>query len=135
MNALIDARAGSAAAQFAIIAPFVLILLGGIMDFGRYAYAGATLDDAIRQALRMAIVRSDVSGNPASQADVVGWVRQKATALDTTACTATVSYSDGNRPGSTITIRMVCPFTFLMPGLRHFGTRQLSHEAGLAITT
>jgi len=47
---------GQALTEFAIVLPLLLLLLVGILDFGRAVYASHTIGNAARQAARLAIV-------------------------------------------------------------------------------
>lgn len=55
---------GAAAVEFAIILPLLLILVAGIVDFGRLLYAEVMVTNAAREGARMLAM-----GYPASDAD------------------------------------------------------------------
>jgi Flp pilus assembly protein TadG len=76
---------GQALPEFAIIAPVLILLIMGILDFGRGIYAYSAVSNAARMGARTAIVNQnpvDISGRAAGQATGLG--------IDPTApCTAT----------------------------------------------
>jgi Flp pilus assembly protein TadG len=43
---------GAAAVEFAIIFPMLLLMLGGIIDFGRYFYAQVVMSNAVQEGAR-----------------------------------------------------------------------------------
>lgn len=47
---------GQALAEFALVLPLLLLLMVGILDFGRAVYASHTIGNAAREAARLAIV-------------------------------------------------------------------------------
>ena len=130
---MLSCEKGVGAIEFALILPAFVALLFGIIEFGRYVYTAAALNSATRQAVRMAIVRSEQSGNPVQQAELIAYAKAKAVGLNTTSCTPTVSYSAGNVPGSTVTVALSCPFSFNVPGLNY--TVTVSQRASMTIST
>src|SRR5437899_784452 len=51
----IGMRRGTAAVEFALVAPLFLLLVFGILDFGRLFYVQETLQHALREAGRFAV--------------------------------------------------------------------------------
>lgn len=51
-----EGRRGQALVEFALILPILILLLVGIFDFGRAIYAFNTVNNAAREAVRLAIV-------------------------------------------------------------------------------
>ena len=114
---LFRANDGATVVEFALILPLFLLLMGGIIEFGRYVYVGTTLKSAAMQAVRMAVVRSDASGNSVTKSEIVTYAQGKAFGVDTQSCPPEVTYTAGNLPGSTVAVRFNCPFAFAIPGL------------------
>ncbi|GAA6527561.1 TadE/TadG family type IV pilus assembly protein [Intrasporangium sp. DVR] len=50
------AERGAAAVEFAILLPVVLLIIGGIVDFGRFFFAKIELTNAAREGARAAVV-------------------------------------------------------------------------------
>jgi Flp pilus assembly protein TadG len=54
---------GAAAVKFALILPFLMLLVFGIIDFGHYWYIGQVITNASREGARYGIIyRTDTSG-------------------------------------------------------------------------
>jgi Flp pilus assembly protein TadG len=67
MSPLMDASSrprGQALVEFAIIIPLFLVLLMGILDFGRVVWATTSLASAAREAARYAIVHGGSATDP-----------------------------------------------------------------------
>ncbi|WP_338748801.1 TadE family protein [Janibacter alittae] len=47
---------GAAAVEIAIILPMLLLVIGGIVDFGRFFFYEVTLTNAVREGARVAVV-------------------------------------------------------------------------------
>ena len=60
MNPLVDRwrRDGQALVEFALVVPVLILLLFGILDFGRAIYAYNTIADAARDGARVAVGES-----------------------------------------------------------------------------
>ena len=101
---------GAVAVEFAVSATAMFVFLFGVVEIGRLAFSQHTLDQALRQAGRQAIVRSDTSASPIDAAGVEAIVRLVADALDGSALVVTVSYPSGNSVGSPLTINAVYQF-------------------------
>jgi len=54
LRALLDDRNGSAAAELALVTPFLLVLLFGALDLGNYFMSEHAVDKAVRDAARYA---------------------------------------------------------------------------------
>ncbi|SOC37260.1 TadE family protein [Ureibacillus acetophenoni] len=103
---------GASIVEFALILPLLILLVFGIIDFGRIFHAYLTIDHAGREAARVASVGkfSDVettavqkSGNMITAEDVE------------------VTYSDVNKiRGSIATVKIDYKITFLTPIIQPF---------------
>jgi len=51
-----SAERGASAVEFAILLPLVLLIIGGIVDFGRFFFAKIELTNAAREGARAAVV-------------------------------------------------------------------------------
>ncbi len=99
----LDARAGGAAVEFAIIGPMLLILLSGIFTYGGYFLTAHTVqqitNDAARAALaglddeeRAALARESAQGGVRGQAFMRGELTQVAVSRDGAALSIAVTY-------------------------------------------
>ncbi|MDP7549391.1 MAG: pilus assembly protein [Alphaproteobacteria bacterium] len=59
-------QCGAIAIEFALVAPVLLTILFGIMQFGFYFYAQASVNNAVREAARQLAVGSATVGGTAS---------------------------------------------------------------------
>ena len=91
---------GAALVEFAIVAPLLLLLVFGIIEFGRAYNAQNTLTHAAREGAReYAITQDPVAGEAAAI--------NAATSLDPALITATLSACD---PGQPATVTLEYPF-------------------------
>jgi Flp pilus assembly protein TadG len=77
MRKLIAGRAqhGQTIVEFALILPIFILVLVGIIDFGRAVYASSTIQNAAREAVRVGIVDQNatvVEGEAIEQAVALG---------------------------------------------------------------
>ncbi|MBI3967737.1 MAG: pilus assembly protein [Chloroflexi bacterium] len=57
---------GQSLVEFALVMPVFLTLIFGVFDFGRYAYAQAVLDNAVREGARHGMMQPTHTNNAAS---------------------------------------------------------------------
>lgn len=81
---------GQSLVEFALVVPILMLVMFGIIDFGRAIYAYNTISNASRQAVRLAIVDQNVS-NVESEA------MQHSVGLGVTAADVDVAF---RQPGS-----------------------------------
>ena len=102
---------GAAAVEFALILPVLILLIGGIVDFGRAMYTEVMLTNASREGARTAII------NEATLSDV----RTRASAAPP-AITVTTNATMCGGAGSSTTVTSSTPFNWVIlgPALRMF---------------
>jgi Flp pilus assembly protein TadG len=109
---------GQALVEFALILPILVLLLVGLFDFGRAIYAFNTINQAAREAARLAIVDQTVAHVQAEgaksavslavdEADVVVDFRDRLTPDAPGSCTAAVAGDDNNTDGIVLCIAVV----------------------------
>lgn len=98
-----SADRGSAAVELALVLPFLLLLLCGLIDFGRAYNARITLEHAAREAVRVwALGGTTAATTTAAQ--------NAATGLSgVTVATTTCSF------GAATTVTVTAPFGYLTP--------------------
>ena len=73
---------GSTIVEFAMVFPFLLLLIFGVMDFGFYFFVQHSLQFATREGVRLALVGGTInnsSGNPMSrEASIVQTIQSRA---------------------------------------------------------
>jgi Flp pilus assembly protein TadG len=67
---------GMSAVEFALLLPLMLLIVGGIMDFGNLYYQLNIVNEAAREAARIASTQK-TNGNPANQTTVQTTIRSK----------------------------------------------------------
>ncbi|MGM0929965.1 MAG: TadE/TadG family type IV pilus assembly protein [Actinomycetota bacterium] len=106
---------GAAAVEFALVLPVLLLLLLGIVEFGRVYNAQMQLTAAARDGARVMTINSTVSSAADSRAAVIASAPALAPAI--TADQITIAISPGNTgacaPGSVATVTVAYPMNFL----------------------
>jgi Flp pilus assembly protein TadG len=121
------ARRGAALVEFAIIFPLLIILVFGVIDFGRAFFLRNNLVAAVREGARAAAVMAEGSAAPCGRAtDIRNRVRSYVTAFGGTALTDAqlpLTFTGACGSGTTdITVRIQdYPFTPLTPVFRLIG--------------
>ena len=110
-----DARdSGAAAVEFALVLPILLLLVFGIVDFGRLYFTQITLTDAAREGARvLALEGAAGSGYSATQAsdDAEARVQDAVSGVD-----GAVNVSSGTcTDGQPVTVTVTTDFSFLTP--------------------
>jgi len=95
---------GAAAVEFALLLPLLLILVFGIIDFGRMLNAQITLTEAAREGARASVLGTSVSTRVNQLTGGLG-----TTTTTTTACPANPAPSD------TTTVTVTYQFQFATP--------------------
>jgi Flp pilus assembly protein TadG len=141
-------RRGAAAVEFAMVFPFLLVLLLGIFEFGRLWSVNQVVTDAAREGARRAVVKDGLNG-PAKRTAVNTAIDQRLSSAGLqwsgtplgdpmTACPVDGTWSPPNPPGNAISvagcgwggtvgtparvvIRTPFPFQFLRPVMRLSG--------------
>ncbi|MCL1594196.1 MAG: pilus assembly protein [Actinomycetia bacterium] len=103
--------------EFAILLPLLLVLVFGIIEFGRAYNASISLTHAAREGVREYAVTQDAAAGTAA-------ARNAATSLDSGAMAITVSSCTFGDP---TTMAITYPFTFNLPFVPG-GTINLSAE-------
>jgi Flp pilus assembly protein TadG len=106
---------GAAAAEFGLVASFVLMLLLGIVEVARYVADQQDLASAVHAAGRYAIVHGSQSSSPATTSTLQTEVGSNLALLSSSAATTTVTFSPNNSPGSTVKITSTYTWTPLVP--------------------
>lgn len=114
-------ESGQAVVEFAIVLPVLILLLLGIMEFGRALSALIVLQNAAREGVRYGIT---VSSDPNSDTLIEDRVRQEAGSLDGAAdpvrLQVTITPDLANRvPGGDLRVSLQYDFEFVVP---YFGT-------------
>ncbi|HET9199797.1 MAG TPA: TadE family protein [Dehalococcoidia bacterium] len=102
-----DKESGQAIVEFAIVLPLLLILLFGVIDFGRALQTYITINNASREGARLGAI------NP--EADIEGKVRDAAGAFDNDSLTVAVDFPDGEASGESVVVDVDYEYSFITP--------------------
>ncbi|MHB8382275.1 MAG: TadE/TadG family type IV pilus assembly protein [Candidatus Binataceae bacterium] len=127
---------GQGSTEFAMIAPLLLILLFGIIQFGSLFYDYCLVSYAAGNAARWAMVHSSTSGNSGtSDTTLNGYVDGMMAGLDTSkvTVTSTPAWTTAQAPGNRVSIQISYTYTFPFK-LSSLGSINLSSTAQTIIT-
>lgn len=109
---------GAAAVEMALVLPLLILLVGGIIDFGRAFMTQVVVTNAAREGTRVAVVTKDASqlGNVTTRAQAAADLNPMASATvtvsnnipDGSACTTTAT---------TVTVTVSAPFKWFFLGV------------------
>ncbi|MGI8927504.1 MAG: TadE/TadG family type IV pilus assembly protein [Tepidiformaceae bacterium] len=102
-----DSDAGQALAEFAIILPIMLLLLFGLVDFGRGFYSWLVVTNAAREGARVGAVQQ-----PASAINTR--INASASGVDTSKLTITLTNVQGTK-GTPVEVDLSYDFDFVTP--------------------
>lgn len=115
---------GAAAVEFAIVLPFLMLLLMGIIELGLLFYNQQVLTNASREGARSGIARFDENGDGFDENDIFNIVDKYWNGRLITFGTAPVvnKTADGEEGpyGAILTVTVNCNYTFLVPELLGF---------------
>ena len=97
-------RRGSTLVEAALVTTTFIVLLVGIMDFGRLGFAYNSVTYAAHHAARFAATNGSASGHAATSATILSNVESNVTMLDTTQLTVTTTWTPNNSPGSQVQV-------------------------------
>ncbi len=114
-----DRRRGSVIVEFSLAFTAFIMLLMGMMEFGRAVWTFSTLSHAVSQGARYAAVHG--SGNPVvvngsvdTAAAIANLVRANSIGLDPSQVTVNTVWSPDDARGSEFTITASYPLTMVM---------------------
>lgn len=110
---------GAAAVEFALLAGVFFLLVLAVVELGRFAYANHSLEHAVREGLRFAVVNGGDSESPATEEDIQEFVRQTGASrgLGGAQPTVVTAFDPDNAPGSRVRIEATYPHRFVIPVL------------------
>jgi hypothetical protein len=133
---------GATAVEFALVLPLFVLLLFGIIDFGRYFFIQHTVQFATREGTRLALVGGtlvDADGNPMGRvASIIREIQDNAglaidpAGLSISIFPITAGYSDptgwenlqdAGLPGDYMRVRTRYTYRFLTPFIGDFFTK------------
>ena len=122
---------GASMVEFTIVATALLLVMFGILEFGRVMYTYHTVSNAARIGARWAMVRgsgcSVIDHCGASSSDISNYVQSVVPMVDSGSMTITASWSNStdpstdcaaggtNDPGHLVCVTVSYPFNFALP--------------------
>ena len=118
-------ESGQGVVEFALAAVVFFVIVWGIVDVARGIWYQSTLQDAVQEATRYAVVHGSLSstpvgpgdglytaGPPSSDSTITNVVTKYSTALRGTGLGVTANWPQGaNNAGDTVTVTATYPFT------------------------
>lgn len=119
---MVRSERGAAAVEFAIILPVLLLVIAGIVDFGRAYFTQIELTNAAREGARAAVMLP-LGSTPAPATEVPARVAAALPGVDDAVVTAT--YCPAVRsPSARATVTVARPFHWILlsPAMSLFGS-------------
>lgn len=126
-------RAGAAAIEFAFAAPVLFLIVLAALDFGRLAWITSSIDTAAREGVRFASIRGSSSSSPATQEQVIAYVRNRIAIRATNDVTVSVTWNPNPAAGSQVTVVVVYPFSFVMAGFLSLDPLQVTGTSQMIV--
>ena len=127
-------KAGSNFAEFALVAPFLVLLTVGIIDIGRAMWSSSTIEHAARESARYASLHGADSVSVATETSVASYAGDRATGLNTGAMNVTVTWAgNSNATGSTVTVEVDYDFDLLLSGFLGFDPVTIESSSTMVI--
>ena len=118
---------GEALIEIALVLPILLLLSMGMLDFGRAFWAKSLVDQAAREAARVA----SISGDPV---DVALAEQRGNDVLNASGIPGNHTTVDPMAPDKTVTATVTYSFTFVTPGLFALLGKGLNDPSGITMT-
>ncbi|WP_199617151.1 TadE/TadG family type IV pilus assembly protein [Paenibacillus alkalitolerans] len=100
---------GQSLTEFALIVPLLLLLVSGIIDFGRFCYGYLELQMAAQETVRL-------GGLGRSDSEMESFARDYLNISDPAKLTITISPPDSQRDsGDYVTVTLQTPYQFVTP--------------------
>ena len=114
---------GSAVVEFALVLPLLLLLVSGIIDFGRIYWEQSTTSAAAREGVRLVAlgktagsdIADAVDSSGMSDLDVTVEVGAVSTVVESAGVVDTSVTIPACTPGDPVTVIVTTPFTFWTP--------------------
>lgn len=95
---------GQAMLESALVFLVFIVIIFGLMDFGRMVWIYTMISNGAREATRYAIVRGTSSGHTATVAQIQAIVLSTSPGVDSANTTTTVTFSPSQAAGSTVQV-------------------------------
>ena len=129
---LLRDRRGVSAAEFALVAPAMLLIALSLVDLGRMGLVMASLTRGAQQAARYASLYGAESDAPATAAGIETVARESIYGVAPGTVAVNVSWAPDNRSGSSVTVVTSSEFEVLL-GLLPIDTLTLGGRSSLVV--
>ncbi len=126
-------RSGTAAVEFAFVAPVFFFIVLGTMDLGRAMMISSTIEHVASDGARYAAVRGAEKEFPATEDEVKAYVRSKSTGLDTVLLDIDVTWAPNNSEGGLVTVLVSYPYDFLVGGILSLDPIEIENVARMVV--
>jgi len=117
---------GQTLVEFALVLPVMILIILGVVEYGRAYYTASLLQNAAREGARYGILHPtwiDSDDNPDPN-NITARTRQFIVGLDVNKLTITVSFPDGTTTrGSRLRVTVTYPCQSFVPFLRNYTLR------------
>ena len=134
LKLLKDCR-GTAFIEFGLLAPIFLLVIVGIVDFGRMGWLSNTVEHAATEGARYAAVHGSNKATVATTQTITDLVRDRAELIPPSDMNIEVSWTptDNNNPGSTVTVQVTYNYEYLLVGFLGFDPVDLQGTSTMII--
>ena len=101
--------------ESALVLLTFMVVLFGLMDFGRMVWNYTMISHGAREATRYAMVRGSSSSNPATTSQIQAIVTSQSPGLDPNSTTSTVTFTPDQSAGSTVKVVVSYNFYAIAP--------------------
>jgi hypothetical protein len=113
---------GQSLVEFVLVVPILMLLVFGIIEFGRYFYTRLTLRDAVAEAARYAVTGNQftdpVTGDPIGRAtSIERIIEQRTSSLGVDPADISISPADGGAPEQVVTINVHYHYAIALPSI------------------
>ena len=125
---------GVSAVEFGFIAPLLMLFTVGMIDFGRIGFANSTVKHIAVEGARYASARGAEKPFPATETEVIDFVKNRAAAVGSNELTVSVVWDPNNSAGSRVTVNVDYQYDALALGFLPFGPIQLQGRSSQTIS-
>ncbi|HMB77739.1 MAG TPA: TadE family protein [Kiloniellaceae bacterium] len=134
LGSLRRSRDGASFVEFSLVAPFLVLLTLGIVDFGRVMWTSTTIEHVAREAARYAALHGAGAKVEATAASTQTYATDRATGLKASDMQVGVTYLGGsNASGSSVTVSVTYDFNLMLAAILGFDPIQLDSESTFII--
>lgn len=124
---------GSAAVEFALVAPTFFLVIFGILDFSRAMWYVSTIEHAASEGARYAAVRGAEKSSPATETEIKAFAVNRAPGMALSNTDVQVTWQPDNTSGSSVNVQVSYQFDFMAVGFLPIDPVQLQGTSTLVV--